>query len=457
MSWDSWTGFWGVDDFLQGFDPQAKPSTRLLARGGSAVTCDDDVSQYETDLSTNVTYCFEASTTRFNYSHPRTMGFRLLMDNADTGLLFRHGSGANTETFGFSAANTLRLQVANAVIWTQTLTVLTGSVEEIVVAWATEANPDTTGAADAVRSVVYVWNVDAGTFERFEVGGHVVKALQAGATAVWGANTHPAGTAFSGTITGWWYENRYQSGAEIAADWVAAVTPPTTVLTTVHQGHPPEADTIDAQNEQHGPAAIWAADSTRRVLRRTLSPLVNRTFNTTPTWTDALLVATDPMIRGYPGASDYRMHVAWSDVVPVPPTANAAWVRIHLRSWTSSGAAVPIGVRYSSFNRRPGMALPPGDQGAADPLVPYYVEATVTRDDDSSDGEWTVFDQLLPLSRGRAGIMANRTCLALALNVDPAGVSGNDANAQIWVRAINVVPLFDDRAGGFQPVGGFGS
>lgn len=432
---------------LQGRDDSAKQSTRLLARGASAVACNVDISQEQTNLSTNVSYCFEAATTRFNYSHPRTMGWRLTASNAHTGLLFRHGSSPNTESFGFSAANTLRIQVADAVIWTQTLTVLDAGADTVVVTWRTRANPDAAGAGDAVVSRVDVWNVTNGTHEAFDVPAHAAKALQAGATAVFGANTHPAGTAFTGTITAWWYEKRYMSAAEIANDWVSARSAPSSSVVDVPQGLPPAADLIDDRNEYAGPSMLWAGDSTRKNIRRTLSPFVNEMLRVQPTWTGAELVAADPFIRGAPDDNTWRMHLSWRRVVPVPHTCTHAWVRVHIRTWTTSGAAVPLGVRMYSFSRIPGMPLPAADQGAPDPLTSYYLQSVVTRDDDASAGEYTVLG-LLPLARGRTGIMNGRTCFALALKVDPAASSGNDVNARIMVRALHIVPAYVQADGG---------
>jgi hypothetical protein len=439
---------------LQGRDDQAKQSTRYLARGASAVACNTDLSQRFLNLSTNVSYCFEATTTRFNYSHPRTMGFRLSMDNTHSGLLWRHGAGANTETFGFSAANTLRIQVANAVIWTQALSILTGSTHTVVVTWRSRANPDAAGAGDAVLSRVDVWNVTAGTHEAFDVPAHVTKALSS-ATAVLGANTHPAGTPFSGTMTAFWFENRYQSAAEIANDWVSARSQPSSDVVNVDQGLPPTAELFDAANHRDGPSKLWAAHATRGLTRRTLSPFVNEVLRVQPTWTHSALTTADPFIRGAPDDGTWRMHLSWRRTVPVPHTCTHAWVRLHLRSWTSSGAAVPIGVRIYSMSRLLGMPLPPADQGAPDPLTSYYLQSVVTRDDDASAGEYTVLG-LLPLARGRTGIMDGKTCFVPALKVDPAAASANDANARIMLRAMHIVPAFVQADGGV-PWGEVGS
>ena len=447
--WGTWA-LWGVAAYQQGYDPQAKPSTRLLARGANAVGCNTDLCQYLTNLSTNVTYCFEASTTRFNYSHPRTIGIRCNMTNAHTGTLFRHGSGANTEALQFSSGNNIRVIVANTILFTQALTVLTGSADEIVIAWRSEANPDTTGAANAVRSFLDIWNVTAGTHQRIEFA-HVTKPLQAGATAVWGANTHPAGTAFGGTITAWWYENRLQSATEIAVDWVETRSEPSTDVDTESedQGLPvTTAARFEGRDYFQGPSALIAVEKTRRLIRRTLSPLYNKSFRGRTTWDDADLDATDnPKIRAAPGDPGYRLFLGWLQVAAVPDTCTHLWVRVHVQS-SSSSTAVPVGVRFYSFNR------PPGGLGiAAEGLPPeplrYEQVTEVINRDDTGVGEWCV-EQRVPIARGTQGIRKNKTYLAIALQVDPEAAVANDADATVIVKACHAVPCFVREQGGVQ-------
>lgn len=440
--------------YEQGYDAQAKQSTRFLGRGSSVITCGTDASQRLTNLSAGADHLLEASpaSARFDFSHPRTIGCYILINSTDTGTLFRHGAASPTR-LDFNAAQNLRAVVNNSVVGTLTLTGLDGTRDDVVVAWTSRANPDTTGAGDAVESTLHAWNVTNGTYERLTFT-HAISTTKT-QTAYFGAADNVGTSVFSGTVESIWFENRMQTAAEIANDWVSARTPPTTVLDIVHQGHPPAADLFDAANYHHGPAALWAADATRRLVRRCLSPLVNDPMNVQPTWTDALLVADDPFIMSVPGAPEWRMHLAWIDVVPVPDTCNALWVRVHLRSWTTAGSAVPIGVRVYSWNRIPGAALDPEDVGPPDALLPYFVGATVTRDDDASSGEYTVLG-LLPISRGRVGKMRGKTAIAMALNVDPAAASANDANARIMVRGVHVVPVYSAIDGGlpFAEMGG---
>lgn len=432
--------------YQQGYDAQAKQSTRYLARGASITACNTDASQYLTNITAGTGCVLEASpaSARFDFSHPRSIGLVITANNTDTGSLFRHGAASPTR-FEMSAASTLRITVNNTAIGTLALTGLDGVRDTLVVAWTSRANPDTTGAADAVESTIHAWNDTNSTYERATYT-HAASTAKT-QTAFFGAADNASTLIYSGAITTIWFENREQSAAEIANDWVTARTRPTSSFPFAGQGHPPQADTIDAVNYHHGPSAIWAADATRRMARRCLSPLWNEVFSAQVIWDDATLVAADPMIRGAPESNDYRMHLSWRTTVPIPDTCNCVWARVHLRSWTTSGAAVPIGVRLYSFSRPPGAPLEDGDDGAADPLVSYYGQSTVTRDDDLVSGEYTVLG-LIPIARGRAGAYANTSTFAIALNVDPAAISGNDANARIVVKAVHVVPCFRDEDGG---------
>lgn len=432
--------------YQQGYDAQAKQSTRYLARGASITACNVDASQRLTNLTAGTGCVLEASpaSARFDFSHPRSIGLVITANNTDTGSLFRHGAASPTR-FEMSAASTLRITVNNSVIGTLALTGLDAVRDTLVVAWTSRANPDTTGASDAVESTIHAWNVTNSTYERATYT-HAVSTTKT-QTAFFGAADNASTLIYSGAITTIWFENREQSAAEIANDWVSARTAPTSTLEAGHQGHPPQADTIDSANYHHGPSALWAADATRRVVRRCLSPLWNEVFNAQPTWTDSDLIAADPMARGAPDSDDWRIRMGWRTTVPIPDTCNYVWARVHLRSWTTSGSAVPLGVRLYSFSRPPGAPLEPGDDGAADPIVSYYAEATVTRDDDSSTGEYTTLG-LIPIARGRAGQYANTSTFAIALNVDPASASANDANARIIVKAVHVVPCYRNDDGG---------
>lgn len=436
--------------YEQGFNALAKKSTRYLATGAGVTTCNTDLSQRAVNMTAGASFLFEASpaSLRFDFSHPRTMIFRITANNADTGSLFRHGAASPTR-FAFPAANQIRATVNNATAGTLALTGLDAVRDTLVVAWTSMANPDTTGASDAVLSWLHAWNVTNGTYEqlRFTHAANTTKTQ----TVYMGAQDNTPTLVFSGTITGIVFENRFMSPTEIAADWVTTFTPPTSVLELDGQGIPPQSGTIDAQNYHQGPAHVWATDATRRMQRRTLSTLVNDRFIIRPTWTAAALAG--PFVRQVDGV--YRMLLGTLRCVPVPDSCNVLWVRIHSQNRTTSGAAVPTGLRVYSMNRPPG-ALGLGLGGGAEAFEQYYVGTIVTRDEDISatNGTWDTLG-LLTIARGRSGIRKGMTYIAAAIAIDPLSASANDANALSILNAIHVVPGFyqpdGGAAGGFSP------
>ncbi|MBK6920476.1 MAG: hypothetical protein IPH07_23955 [Deltaproteobacteria bacterium] len=447
MPWSSWTSLWGVASYMQGYDPHAKQSTRYLARGSSITSCATDLSQYATNLTAGTSVVYESGTTRFNRGEPRTIGLAVAANNTDTGTLYRHGTGGNLELLQFSSANTIRVYVNNTLVLTYTVTGLGASRDDLIIAWISEANPDTTGASDAVQSWLLVWNTTDGTFDRTRFA-HATKTLQS-TTAYWGANDSIGTSAFTGTITELWFESRCQSATEIAVDRVETRSEPSSVVEqdSEHQGIPVTPDTIDSRNYHHGPSLAWAAAATRALYRRTLSPLVNERCRVVPAWTASLLTGGDPFIRTPPGATGWAAHLGWLHAAPVSETCTHAWVRVHVRSAVSSGAAVPIGVRLYSHSRPPGSLDLAVDAGSPEPLESYYLEQQFTRDETGGLGEYTVMG-LVPIARGVSGVHEGMTYFSLALRVDPASASANDAAETITVRSIHVVPCVRESAGG---------
>lgn len=425
---------------LQGDDASAKQSTRYLARGASITGCATDLSQRFTNLTVGSFSVYENSTTRFNYGHPRTILWRGTVDNNDTGVIFQHGTGSNLERLRFSAANTIQVTVNNATALTYTVTGLGTSAEGMVIAWVSEANPDTTGASDAVQSWLMVWNTTDGTFDKTRFT-HAAKTLQAGTFGIFGAADSTGTSRLVATTTGLLYENRAMSATEIAADWATTLSAPTTSVESSDQGLPVVATSgIGDEGEMHGPAAQWVCDATRRMYRRCSSPLYNSPLRIRTTWQSTTL--TGPFWRGMPNASSWRSHLAWFRSYQVPEFASHLWVRAHVRTWTTSGSAVPLGVRIYSLNRRPGAGGLVGP-GGVEPLVPYFAQATVTRDDDASVGAWCI-ESVVPISRSTTG----RTYVAIAFQIDPASASTNDANERFALNGVHVIPCSQQAEGG---------
>lgn len=425
--------------YEQGYNARAKASTRLYVTGASITACTADLSQYGQNLTAGTSCVFQASpgSARLDFSHPRTIGAVITANSTDTGTIFRHGSASPTR-FAFNAAASLRATVNNTTAGTLAITGLDGTRDTLVVAWTSRANPDTTGASDAVSSTLHCFNVTNGTYQSTTFV-HAVSTTKT-QTAFFGAADNASTAVFSGGITSIWFENREQSWVEIEADWVSTYTPPSSDYTVELQGLPPQADTIDAANYHHGPAALWAVDATARLQRRTLSAFANDRCRVALTWQASTL--TGPFVRRVPGDAAWRMPLGHLHVAQVPDVCNAIAAHVHVRSWTTSGAAVPVGLRVYSMSR------PPSVPGSG-PLEQFFAEQVITRDDDASSGSLTVFDPL-PIARGRGALRRGKTYLALAIAIDPYGASANDANARVTINGMHCVPGFIDPAGGGQ-------
>lgn len=425
-------------------DGRAKQSTRFLGVGASITACLTDLSQRDLDLSVGASCLLEASpaSARFDFSHPRTIGFVITANSTDTGTLFRHGAASPTR-FAFNAGASLRATVNNVTAGTLAITGLDATRDTLVVAWTSRDNPDLTGIADAVESTIHCWNITNGTYERttFTHAASTTKTQ----TAFFGAADNASTLVYSGAILGIWFENREQSATEIACDWVETRTAPLTETDAEdgHQGIPVISSVAyGATSQVHGPLAQHVCDATRRLYRRTLSPLWNESLRIRTDWTASALTTADPWIRGAPDDSDWRMHLTFLRGYPVPPTANRLFVRVHLRCWSTSGAAVPVGVRLYSMNRPPGILGLAQDDQPSEPFAKFFTETSITRDDDSSNGTWEL-RATIPIARGQVGAHEGWTYLAVAMQIPSASTRG-----RVRVSGVHVVPLFVDQAGG---------
>jgi hypothetical protein len=440
--WGAWASLWGIESYQQGYEPLAKQDTLYLGidDGGGIADLATDLSQYLDNQTTAATWHYEpAPATRFNVLTEWTIEADFTANNASTGRIWTQGTSGRFRISIAAGVISVTLQAAAGFVTVATLAMpgVAAGNERFVVSWAVQANPLTTGAADACRTELRIWNVTDGSYDA-TTALHRARDTETGA-AVWWAGSTAGTNPFSGTPHACRFGERFISASETYSDFVATVSAPTTEVDTTakHEGLPATTLTaIHGRDNFHGPAALWAADKSKRLQRRTLTPLYNKRFKSHPTWTDALLTASNPKIRAAPGDSDYRMHISWLQVAPVPETCSHLWVRCHVFSRASAGDAVPVGVRFFSMNGLP------GDPG----FESFSATEVITRDDEVgvTFGEWDV-ESLVPISRDPEG----NTYLAIALCVDPASASANDANAQIVVRSCHAVPCFKSTQGGF--------
>jgi hypothetical protein len=440
--WGAWAALWGAESYQQGYEPLAKQDTLYLGvdGGGGITDLAVDLSQYDDDQATGATWHFEAApATRFNLTTEWCGEFDVDCNDTDTGRFFTYdcATAASDYYLNLAAGGVVTAVLNSTTVATLTLPGIAVGDQQYVVQWSVQPNPLTTGAANALRSELCAWNVDTGAFDK-AVATHVVRPAETGAMNIWAARTTGT-TPFTGVPHAVRFGERFHSASEAYVDFVASVSEPSTVIDTTceHESLPADTTTgIHGRDNFHGPAALWAADKVNRLERRLLSPLYNKRFRDTPTWTDALLSATDAKVRAAPNETQYRMVLGWLQVAPAPETCSHLWVRCHVFSRAGAGAAVPVGVRFYSMSALPGEL---GFQEA-------HVTEVVTRDDEVgvTFGQWDV-ESLVPIKRNADG----KTYLAIALCVDPASASANDANSQIIVYGCHAVPCFKPVQGGF--------
>lgn len=428
----------------------AKQGTVFLGLNGPGMgNLAVDQSQEATNMTANANSITENPTTRFDHSHPRSIVAQMGMTSTSTGVVYAHADGLG----GFGtrieviSGGTVRAQVNGATVGLVTIPSLAGLERVCRLLWTSIANPDSTGASDAVKSWLVAQNVLTNSFVRTSFT-HAVPTSSS-ATAAWWADDAAGTNAYSGTQYRCGYHHRRMTMREVLNDWQVAADPALTTEFVDDVSPVPfsVAMGLGDRDELHGPAAAWSGHSHRKLKRRCATALhvrydtatlVPNSYNAPAFW------------RAAAGSAVYRWRLGWLHVWPVPAGCNEAWVEVQLRSWVLSGSSVPFGLRVYSMNRPPGV----GGLGGAEPYEQYYVESIVDRDDTANNGSHVDLGSL-PLAVSQSGIRKGKTYIALAIAFDPDNASANDANARASIADLHLSPGYREPAGGLG-VGGIG-
>lgn len=416
----------------------ARHSTRFY---GVADDLHFDLSQFGTDLSTGASgVVYEDDTPRMGQTGPRTLRWRLELNESDGGFLWWHGDGADfLEVVGPGVAGaeaTINVTIGGASVsrdvgaWPTTAT-----DERIRLAWVTTANPGATGAADAMLSWLLVHNEDTGAVARVSFS-HPVKSASVSQAAI-GARDDAGQSPFTGAILAFGYDVEPTTLTQIEHDWgtVQADVPSAEGLTTRPVVPLPAESTAGAAGEFFGVAPQWAALSHHRARRRHFSPLVNERFPVPESIRDAITEAGGPW-SPVPDGSGYRYSVTMLRKRLVPAAAGVAWVRAHMAATVTENANVDIGLRCYSFDAHP---------SSPDLSDVRFVQEVVT----TGAAPRHLLEQLLTLAQ-RGGV----TWLALALNFDPEGVAATTAFARAVISDWHALPRALDSGSGELPIGG---
>lgn len=416
----------------------ARYCTRFLGVSATGVwaTLAQDLSQRRTNIAANAASMQENNTTRMNWMAAdgrRTMRAHVTWSTAITGTLFRHGV-TNLERWNSPGAGQLRFTI-NGSNFTFSPPNVSASTQEFIFLWHTFPNPNTTGASDAMRSILVCHNVTTGVTSRFTTT-HALKTADNPNHAFIG--TTGGSLDWGGTFYRFSYERDYVSLTQTIEDWVTASSEPATDLEQEREWTPFTGAGAGDAGEFYGPAVGHAARTHRQARRRTTSAIINERFVGAPTIQTTTLLGTEWMAS--PAGDGYRLFLPWTWHRPIPETIDAFWARVHLLSYVTSSTAVPIGVRLYSMDAPP---------GSPDVSTIHYAGEVVNRDDGSGgNGQWDINDYA-PIARDEDGW----SYFALGIRIDPNAVSGNDVNARVVVSALHCLPRVVPEQAGALPLG----
>jgi hypothetical protein len=429
----------------QGSQTNAKEDTVFLALSGNLTT---DLSQRGTDLTASGSGGYEAPSGRTKLTTSREIYARWTATTAEAGVaIVYHGNTAITDytyAIGTDGSGYLAMNQNMSALWTSSATV---GASDYSIAWSTRANPDTTGASDAMISEVVVYDHTGGAIWEYAQFTHA----EATTNVSWNFSVGGAynGAGLSATPTNAPTKVRISTSphpnVEVFEDWVAART---TYSGSASDGIAEPLGPIPSSSTmgdagyfagQHPWA--WAAKHAAAVRRRMWSPIVNEVYSDAQPMTQTPSPAQ--WATAAPGVGAYTLMLQYLRWGPVPPGATHIKARVHVVSYVTAGASVPIGVRLYAFNRPPTIT----QIGAVEaPALDYdFGEATLDTDHGSASatGEWLDLGEIrLPTFAAPIPGWRGTVWLCLAYDIDPAGASANDANARLVIDAKHARPCY---------------
>lgn len=423
----------------QGEQENAKDDTLFYAvdDGGGYADLATDLSQYADDMADDATWTYEdAPATRFNVASLWTIEAHCEIDNNDTGYLYHYASASNAMRLDVNGSGSIRAYLGGVLQATLALPGVDASADEFVIAWSCEPNLLTTGAGNALRSELRVYNVSDDLYAQI-VWTHAVRLTSSSGDAVCWASDTAGSNSFTGTP---WAirisHGRFHPATETHEDFVAVTTAPTIAHATRIEFPivDPRCDLADP-GQFAGPVYAMGAASVRANALRSLSPIVAHDFTERTTYAGAswtglptawALAGPDPLYTLFGNFLFYR---------PVPAFVDRLRVRVQLQHWRTSGTTMDrVHVRAYSLRRPPHPVANVVDQDAANVIHSCDASNSSNHGSGAAAGAW--------LELGTMRVSRNsldHTWLALALRLED--LSGTPANNRVRLGAIAIEPV----------------
>lgn len=440
MTWgEDWGGLWGIDSPAQVY----LPDTVFFGDSTTGIPGElrVDESQVATDMTAGATWIYEASpATRYSEATEEwTVDAVVEMDNADTGFIF---ATAPSQRFSIRVGETaglvrIRLGIGgvNTTIASLTAPGVSASPQRFLISWASEANPLTTGASDAARSELRIWNLDTGEYDQ-TVATHAFRDTGNG-TATWAAQTTAGGTPFSGTLYAARFGQAFHHSRTVRESFVDNVVAPTLHGSARREVLVPTSTTgIGDDGEFAGPIYLQAALDNQQKDLWLVGPLVNEQYWDLVNHNGGLTASSVVWTVPDPDQTGRHLYLAYLYRRPVPLGVTQVAARVFVQQYR--GDANPADNLHISLHS---MSQPgPHTRPTTSPLEYTRYVATVSNADDhgsgSTAGEWYDLGPI-NIAKDKRGY----TYLCLGFRVSDAGGAGS-TDDQLWrVKAFVVEPV----------------
>ena len=415
---------WGQQDTtVQYGQADAWDDTVLLIKSGGPNT---DLSQFATDLTSQA----EANSTRAAIDGAgtgREILWRGSLDTATTGTLIEADRGGSDRWSIVWDGADFDAVVDGAVAASITTAIVDGTADDVSVMFTSRPNPDTTGAANACRGLLLIYNHTDSTEERIEFA-HAASTFDGTETLQYlldqgsSITTVRLGRAWHDPVE--FYEEFVTSRSVVSSQEESRAEP------FLHR----QADAKGAEGEFFGQAHVArAAYMTRESDLRMFSPVWNETFHTP---TERLASIASPWQRLAPDSSAYYMHLDLARWVSVPPNCDRLRVRVHARTFAADASTPEVGIRLYCMDSLPANPYTFGSQN-----VSYdFAEGILSADHTSTTGEYVDLG-VVDVVRSQSGLPGwdGSVVLVLAVASEPNGT--RDTNDRLEINAIHVTPI----------------
>ena len=319
-----------------------RPDTRVLV--GVPITT--DLGQWLTDLTASGAAAYEDPSPRTaldGTGDGRAVEVALELDNSESSVIVIHGGDVASKPYAISAAaGIVRFQGGGVTLASLTPPNVGASARDYILGFATEPNPATTGASDALRSECLVYDVASSTLVHATVTHALHAADVAGSFSVGGSwdgavMQAPFGLAIAGARV----SARFHTRVEVREHWVAQTAAPVVNGITAVEDSVFPADAMLAKSlagPQYQAAAASMAVGRNR--HRLVSPVVQCLHMDFGTFGDDIGDVLGPG-RVFAMGDGYQTPLAWMVRRKIPLSCSHILARVQWATWTDPSPGVP--------------------------------------------------------------------------------------------------------------------